>query len=339
MDRFFKDKTILVTGGCGSIGSKIVKNILNYKPRVVRVLDNNESAVYELENDISNNQHVRFLVGDVRDEERVSMAMEDADIVFHAAALKHVPLCEFNPFEAVKTNVLGTENVIKAAYSHNVEKVILISTDKVVNPISTMGATKLLAEKIMSAANYYKGHKKTVMATVRFGNVLSSSGSVIPLFEKQISKKGPVTVTHPDMLRFIMSTDRTVELVFKAVELMKGGEIFILKMPVIKIKDIAKVMIDNMASKYGYAPKDIQTNVIGLRPGEKMYEDIMTESEAASCYETQDMFIVQPQIMVDVDRFHNLSEYPGAKKASYKSYSSKDFEPLKEDAIKRIIFG
>lgn len=339
MDRFFKDKTILVTGGCGSIGSKIVKNILNYKPKVVRVLDNNEAAIFELENELSNSKSVRFLIGDIRDKERVSMAMEDVDVVFHAAALKHVPLCEFNPFEAVKTNVLGTENVIKAAYTHNVEKVILISTDKVVNPVSTMGATKLLAEKIMSAANYYRGHKKTVMATVRFGNVLSSSGSVIPLFENQISRKGPVTITHPDMLRFIMSTDRTVELVFNAVELMKGGEIFILKMPVIRIKDLAKVMIDNVASKYGHQPKDVPVKVIGLRPGEKMYEDIMTENEASSCYETQDMFIVQPQIMVDADRFHSASEYPGAKKSSYKSYSSKDFEPLKEDVIKKIVFG
>lgn len=336
MERFFKNKSILVTGGCGSIGSAIVRDILNYAPKVVRVFDNNETGIFEFENELSNKPNVRFLLGDVRDDERVDLAMENIDIVFHAAALKHVPLCEYNPFEAVKTNVLGTENIIKSAYANNVEKVILISTDKVVNPVSTMGATKLLAEKIMSAAHYYKGYKKTVMATVRFGNVLSSSGSVVPLFENQISQKGPVTITNPDMTRFIMSTKRTIELVFKAVELMRGGEIFILKMPVIKIKDLADVMIENIAPKYGCKPKDIPIKQIGSRSGEKMHEELMTEDEASIAYETNEMFIILPQIRLD--KFFNHITYPDAKKSSCKSYCSKDFEPLKRDAIKKMIF-
>lgn len=336
MERFFKNKSVLVTGGCGSIGSAIVKNILNYDPKVVRVFDNNETGIFELENELSNRQNVRFLLGDVRDEERAALAMENIDIVFHAAALKHVPLCEYNPFEAVKTNVLGTQNIIKSAYANNVEKVILISTDKVVNPISTMGATKLLAEKIMSAAHYYKGYKKTAMATVRFGNVLSSRGSVVPLFEKQIAKKGPVTITNPEMTRFIMSTNRTIELVFKAVELMKGGEIFILKMPAIKIKNLADVMIESLAPRHGYKPKDITVKQIGSRSGEKMHEELMTEDEAEIAYETNEMFIILPQIRLD--SFFNHVSYPGAKKTSCKNYCSKDFEPLKKDAIKKMIF-
>ena len=194
----------------------------------------------------------RFLIGDIRDKERVLLAMEDIDIVYHAAALKHVPLCEYNPFEAIKTNVLGTQNVIEAALKSGVDRVISISTDKAVNPANTMGATKLLAEKLIIDANEGKGSKPTIFSSVRFGNVSFSRGSVIPLFEEQIRQKKPITITNPEMTRFMMSLSDTIELVFKATLLAKGGEIFILKMPVVRLGDLVDVIIETYAEKYHY---------------------------------------------------------------------------------------
>ena len=178
----FRNKKILVTGGTGCIGSEIVKSILNYEPKVVRIFSNDEDNTFKMSQELGTSRNKRFLIGDIRDKERLITAMKGIDIVYHAAALKHVPLCEYNPFEAIKTNVLGTQNVIEAALENNVKKVINISTDKAVNPVNTMGATKLLAEKLITDANFYKGAIETVFSCVRFGNVLFSRGSVIPLF-------------------------------------------------------------------------------------------------------------------------------------------------------------
>ena len=187
MESFYKDKVVLVTGGTGSIGSEIVKKVLEHSPKAVRVLDNNETSLFELEQELNSNK-IRTLIGDIRDNERLMRALEGVDIVFHAGALKHVPLCEYNPFDAVKTNVIGTQNVLNAALDQNVDKVIVISTDKAVNPINVMGATKLLAERLTISANNYTGDKNTVFSCVRFGNVLDSRGSVVPLFKNQLKK-------------------------------------------------------------------------------------------------------------------------------------------------------
>ena len=251
MNKFYKNKIILVTGGCGSIGREIVKKLIEYEPKSVRILDNNETGLFDLQKEL-NTRKIRPLVGDVRDSKRLKKAVEGVDIVFHAAALKHVPLCEYNPFEAVKTNIIGTENLIDACLEEEVEKVIFISTDKAVNPTNVMGATKLLAERFTVSSNYFKGLKKTALSCVRFGNVLNSRGSVIPLFEKQIKNGGPVTVTNPEMTRFIMDIPHAVELVLRTAEIAKGGEIFILKMPAIKIGDLAEASIEYYAPKYGY---------------------------------------------------------------------------------------
>ncbi len=254
LEKIFRDKKILVTGGTGCIGSEIVRSILKYKPRVVRIFSNDEDNTFRMMHEIDDNgpkmiheiADRRFLIGDIRDKERVLLAMEDIDIVYHAAALKHVPLCEYNPFEAIKTNVLGTKNVIEAALASGVNRVINISTDKAVNPVNTMGATKLLAEKLIIDANEGKGAKPTTFSSVRFGNVSFSRGSVIPLFEEQIRQKKPITITNPEMTRFMMSISGAVELVFKATLLAKGGEIFILKMPVIRLGDLVDVIIDTL---------------------------------------------------------------------------------------------
>ena len=331
MENIFKDKKILVTGGTGSIGSEIVRRVLQYEPEVVRILSRDESKQFDLEQELGTRGNVRFLIGDVRDKDRLNRAFEDVDIVFHAAAMKHVPACEYNPFEAVKTNVVGTQNVIDAALDNGVEKVIAISTDKAASPINTMGATKLLAEKLIIDANFYKGHRKTVFSCVRFGNVMGSRGSVIPLFEKQIKNSGPVTVTDPEMTRFMMTIPQAVDLVFKATKITQGGEIFIFKMPVVKLGDLANVMIENLAPEFGHKPEDIRIDTIGIRNGEKMYEHLMNEEEARYAYETADMFVVLAKQI--------FSDYvlEGGTKAEQKRYASDNAMVLNSEDIKHLL--
>jgi FlaA1/EpsC-like NDP-sugar epimerase len=316
MEDIFKDKNIIVTGGTGSIGSEIVRRILKYEPKVVRILSRDETKQFELEQELGNLDNIRFLIGDIRDKDRLKRAFEGIDIIFHAAAMKHVPACEYNPFEAVQTNVVGTQNVIDAAIANEVEKVIAISTDKAASPINTMGATKLLAEKLIIDANCYKGRRKTVFSCVRFGNVIGSRGSVIPLFEKQIQRGGPVTITDPEMTRFMMTIPQAVDLVFKATKLAFGGEIFIFKMPVVKLKDLAEIMIERFAPKYGYKNENIQIKVIGARKGEKMHEKLMLEEEAQFAYETNDMFIVIQQD--EYNKYQPMNDWKGANNI-YKS--------------------
>lgn len=296
-EEYYRGKSILVTGGAGSIGKELVKSILKMDVNAVRVLDNNETGLFDLGQELKSNK-IRLLVGDVRDKERLKRAMEDIDIVFHAAALKHVPLCEFNPFDAVKTNILGTQNVLNVALDEEVEKVIFISTDKAANPVNVMGATKLLAERLTLSANSYKGNRRTVFSCVRFGNVIASRGSVIPLFMEQIRTGGPVTVTDPEMTRFIMDIPRATDLILKAGVMARYGEIFIFKMPVIKIGDLAETMISFCAQRSDQSVNEITIEIIGTRPGEKKYEELMTESEAEYAYENESMFIVlQPHTL------------------------------------------
>ena len=291
---FYKDKTILVTGGAGSIGSELVRELLELKPKVVRVLDNNETALFEMEQELQN-EKMRVFVGDVRDKERLKKSLEKVDIVFHAAALKHVPLSEYNPFEAVKTNVLGTQNLIEAAMEEEVEKLITISTDKAVNPINVVGATKLLAERLTISANQYKGWRKTSFCCVRFGNVLASRGSILPVIKAQIEKGGPVTITDTDMTRFVMSIPQAVKLILEAASVAKGGEIFILRMSALRIIDLVEVMIEELAGKYHHKPEEIELQTIGKRPGEKIHEELVTKSELDNVYILKDMLVVSPQ--------------------------------------------
>jgi len=326
LEKTFKDKKILVTGGTGSIGSELVRKLLEYNPKVIRILSNDENAQFDLEQELKEYDNVRFLVGDIRDKERLKMASEDIDLVFHAAALKHVPLCEYNPFEAIKTNVIGTQNLLEVAIDEEVEKVITISTDKAVNPVNVMGATKLLAERLTIAANYYRGLRKTVFSCVRFGNVLGSRGSVVQLFERQIRNGGPITVTSPNMMRFVMSPQRAIELVLKAAWMTKGEEIFIFKMPALRVGTLAEVMVEKLAPKYGYDPRSIEMRVIGKRKGEKLYEELMTEDEATNAYETEDMLVVLPH---PPDKNY--------KKISIKRLTSRDTGTLGKEEIGKLL--
>lgn len=340
---FFEGKKVLITGGAGSIGASIAKKLLNYDVGVVRILDIDEESMFELSQELRGHPNIRFLIGDIRDKDRVKRAMEDIDIVFHAAALKHVPFCEYNPFEAVKTNVLGTQNVIDAAINEEVEKFITISTDKAVNPINVMGATKLLAERLTISANYYKGPRKSIFSCVRFGNVLGSSGSVISVFIRQLSRNEPLTITDPNMTRFVMSMQRAVELVLKAAKLSTGGEVFILKMPALRVGDLAEAMIEELAPRYGYKPGDVKIKLIGIRPGEKFHEELMTEEESVWAEETEDMFIVRPPVELPEvalrrpeEILHKLLE---EKDLSMKRMrlTSKDARLLSKDEIKVLL--
>ena len=327
LDEFYKDKTILVVGGVGSIGSEIVRELLQFNITVVRVLDTNETGLFDLKHNLQS-EKIRPLVGDIRDKERLKRAIEDVDVVFHAAALKHVPLCEYNPFEAVKTNIIGTQNLIDVAMDEEVEKLITISTDKAVNPVNVMGATKLLAERLTTSANFYKGRRKTAFSCVRFGNVLDTRGSVIPLFRKQIKNGEPLTITDPNMTRFMMSIPKAVELVLKAAEMAKGGEIFILKMPVLRIGDLAEVMVEELSPKYGHNPNEIEIKTIGKRMGEKLYEELMTEGEAMNAYEDEEMFVVLPQIP---------KNKIGSKKGRIWGYVSKNEQLLTKEEINKLL--
>jgi len=346
LENIFRGKKILVTGGTGCIGSEIVRSVFKYKPEVVRIFSNDEDNTFRMMHEIDDTGATmmheivdrRFLIGDIRDKERVLLAMEDIDIVYHAAALKHVPLCEYNPFEAIKTNVLGTQNVIEAALASGVDRVISISTDKAVNPANTMGTTKLLAEKLIIDANEGKGAKPTIFSSVRFGNVSFSRGSVIPLFEEQIRQKKPITITNPEMTRFMMSISDTIDLVFKATLLAKGGEIFILKMPVVRLGDLVDVIIETYAKKYHCKKETIEKRSIGLRSGEKMYEELMTESEAAVAFETDDMLIISPHLEMPSISYA-VSDYANARPCTLGRYSSRDIKPISKGEIKRLFFA
>jgi len=279
----FDNKTILITGGTGSFGQKFTEVILKeHNPKSVRIYDNRELAVVEMEREF-NDSRLRFFVGDIRDKSRLLRAMNGTDIVVHAAALKHVPVCEYNPIEAMKTNIEGTMNVVDAAIDNSVEKIMAISTDKAVYPVNLYGATKMVAEKLFVQGNSYSGLKGTVFSCARYGNVLASSGSVIPLFYEQ-KKRGEITITDEKMTRFWISLDRGVDFVIKCIETMKGGEIFVPKIPSMKIIDLADVI----------AP-EVNKKIIGIRPGEKLHEALLTKEEAKHAKEFDNYFIVEPQ--------------------------------------------
>jgi UDP-N-acetylglucosamine 4,6-dehydratase len=335
MEKTFKGKNILITGGAGSFGKAIVEHILKEEPNVIRILDHDEESLFSIEQVFGRDELIRTLVGDIRDKDRLKRAVEGIDIIIHAAALKHVYSCEYNPFEAVKTNIIGTQNVIDAAIDEEVEKVMLTSTDKAANPTNVMGTSKLMGEKMIVAANYHKGNRKTIFSCVRFGNVIGSSGSVIPLFIEQLKRGGPVTITNPEMTRFVISMDEAVKLVTKSVELAHGGEVFILKMPAVRIGTLAEAMIEELSQGHGYKPADIQIKNIGIKAGEKMHEDLMTEEELTRSIETDEFIIILPQIKELYDNMR--PKYCKIPNARTTSFSSKDARILSKQEIKELL--
>jgi UDP-N-acetylglucosamine 4,6-dehydratase len=323
----YAHKRILVVGGTGSIGSGLTRALLRLKPAVVRVLSNDENGLYEMQRELGERSDLRFLMGDVRDKGRLDFALRDIDIVFHAAALKHVPISEYNPFDVVQTNVVGTQNLLEAAVLRGVEKFVFISTDKAVNPASTLGASKLLCEKLVVDAASYRGPNLTAISCVRFGNVLATRGSVMNLFLSQIAKGGPVTVTDKAMTRFVMLQEEATALLLKSAEISRGGEIFVLKMDGLRIIDLAQAMIEEFAPTYGFKPESIKIQEIGVRPGEKMYEELMTEDEASRSFESEDLYVILPS-------YDATRGYKGFKPAKLIRYTSKDVKLLSPEALK-----
>lgn len=284
----FTNKVILVTGGTGTFGKKFTEIALKEcNPKVIRIYSRDELKQQQMREQFQDFHHsdekLRFFIGDVRDKDRLYRAMNNVDIVVHAAALKQVPTCEYNPIEAVKTNIDGAANVIDAAIDNNVEKVMALSTDKAVHPVNLYGATKLVAEKLFVQGNSYSGGRKTIFSCVRYGNVVGSRGSVIPVFQRQ-KKKGKITITDETMTRFWITQEQAVRFIIDCIDKMKGGEIFVPKIPSMKIIDLAEVI----------AP-ECKREVIGIRPGEKINEILLTEEEAHHTKEFDNYFIVEPE--------------------------------------------
>jgi UDP-N-acetylglucosamine 4,6-dehydratase len=276
--------SILITGGTGSFGRAFTKVLLEeFHPRRVIIFSRDELKQHEMRRVFPEGGNMRYFLGDVRDKERLVRAMHGVDIVVHAAALKHVPACEYNPLEAVKTNILGAKNVIDAAIDAGVKKVLALSTDKAVNPVNLYGATKLVAEKIFVQGNAYTGGIGTIFSCVRYGNVVASRGSVVPLFLEQ-QTTGTLTITDRRMTRFWLTLDQAVRLVLRSLVEMRGGEIFVPKIPSMRIVDLAAAI----------AP-ECELNVTGIRPGEKIHEVLLSEDEARHTIETPDLYVIQPE--------------------------------------------
>ncbi|MBP8964690.1 MAG: UDP-N-acetylglucosamine 4,6-dehydratase (inverting) [Flexilinea sp.] len=318
------DKVVLITGGTGSFGKKFIQVMLKeYHPEKIIIYSRDELKQYEMQNSGINDPRLRYFIGDVRDLDRMKRAFQGVDIVVHAAALKQVPACEYNPFEAVKTNILGTENVIDAALDMGVKKVLAISTDKAVNPVNLYGVTKLAAEKLVIQSNSYAGGRETRLSCVRYGNVVGSRGSVVPVFLKQRAS-GRLTVTDERMTRFWISLEQGVHFVIRCIEQMHGGEVFVPKIPSMKVKDLAAAVAPEAEIAY-----------TGIRPGEKLHEVLISEDEARNTVEFDDMFIVQPS---GTTWFGRDWEKSGKKLPDDYHYSSNNnTEWLDLEGIKKMI--
>jgi UDP-N-acetylglucosamine 4,6-dehydratase/5-epimerase len=282
----FDGKKILITGGTGSFGKKFVEIVLKeYKPEKLIIFSRDELKQFEMSQIYSEKEHrcLRYFIGDVRDKDRLYRAFYGVDYVIHAAALKQVPACERNPFEAIQTNVMGAENIINAAIDCGVKKVLALSTDKAANPVNLYGATKLCSDKLFISGNSYAGWKNTRFSVVRYGNVIGSRGSVIPLF-KTMKKTGVIPITDPRMTRFWITLEQGVRFVLKCLDLAEGGELFVPKIPSMKLIDLANAI----------AP-DCRYEIVGIRPGEKIHEVLVTEDDARHTLEFDDYFIIEPE--------------------------------------------
>lgn len=325
----FEGKRVLVTGACGTVGSELVRQLASMETRRIVCLDNNESELFFLNERYRADDRIECYLADVRDADAMKMRMCDVDVVLHAAALKHVGLCEHSPDQAVRTNIQGTQNIIDAAVENSVERVLFTSSDKAVNPTNVMGTTKLMGERLMTAASASRHAAGTIFASTRFGNVLGSRGSVVPLFRRQIEAGGPITLTDRRMTRFIMTLEEAAALVLKSVWLAEGGEVFVTRMPIARIEDIAL----HMASKLGNG--NVEVHEIGAKPGEKMYEELMNDEEVRRTFEVEDFFVVLPAFEQDyegryplvrsrqrVDRPYNSAHEPALKCNALAEYFS-----------------
>ena len=321
--KFLNNKTILITGGTGSFGSMFVSHMLeNYNLKKIIIFSRDELKQFHMYEKFKKYKNkLRFFIGDIRDKDRLDLSLRGVDFVIHAAALKQVPAAEYNPIEAIKTNILGAQNLLLSCINNNVKKLVALSTDKAVNPINLYGATKLSSDKLLIAANNLSGNNGTKFSAVRYGNVLSSRGSVIPIFNKlKQEKQKTIPITHPDMTRFFISKRSAVEFVIESLINMNGGEIFIPKIPSFKITDLADVIVQGCKKK-----------IIGIRPGEKIHEVLISKEESVYTKEFSNYFIVYP-IILDKNKFSKKS-----KMSSFEYSSNQNKKFLTKNQIKPFL--
>ena len=324
-----KNKSILITGGTGSFGKKFVKKILEKNNNIKKLIifSRDELKQYEMAKNFSSKKYpqVRYFIGDVRDKERLERACEDVDYIIHAAALKQVPAAEYNPMEFIKTNIHGASNLIEAAISANVKKIIALSTDKAAAPINLYGATKLCSDKLFIAANNYAGKKNISFSVVRYGNVMNSRGSIIPFFKEEV-KKGFIPITDKRMTRFNITLDESVDFVLNCLKISKGGEIFIPKIPSYKVTDVAKAI-----------DKNAKIKIIGIRPGEKIHEEMITVSDSQNTLDVKNFYIILPSGDHELNKFYykNFSAKRVPNDFSYNSYKNKNYLSIQD--IKSLI--
>ena len=323
LSREFRGKNILITGGTGSIGLGIVKQLTKYRPKEIRILSNDENSIVESIENLGKNSIYKFMVGDVRDKDRLNLAIRDIDIVYHAAAMKHIDICESNPFDAVKTNVVGTSNILEASIIEGVKKFIFISTDKATNPTSTLGGSKLLAERLTLDASTYVKNGRTKFAIVRFGNVIGSRGSVFQIFQNQIKMKKPLTVTDKRMTRFIMSISEASSMILNVTKTMKDGETFVLKMPSVRIEDLAKGMLHVYGARFPIYRNTSPVKISKSRERERFHEFLITNEELPFCHSNNGMY--------------KISKTVNGKKLSMKEFSSETAPRISQSKLYKTI--
>jgi UDP-N-acetylglucosamine 4,6-dehydratase len=322
----FEGKKILITGGTGSLGTALTKKLLETNVETIRIFSRDEWKQVKMQSEITD-KRLRFFIGDVRDKDRLSRALKDVNIVIHAAALKQMPVAEYNPFEAVKTNVLGTENLIESCMDNNVELVLAIGTDKAVSAVNTYGATKFLMERLFISANFFKGDQKIKFVCVRYGNVLGSRGSIVPVFVNQIKKGKKITITDPSMTRFNITMEEALNLIFRAIKNSKGGEIFIPKLKAYKVGDMKDAIVEGLNSS-------IKSEIISIRPGEKIHEFLINTDELRNTFENNEDYIIIDQQLQD-SKFNEENILPRTK--LNQAYSSDKVDLLTKDELKEIL--
>jgi FlaA1/EpsC-like NDP-sugar epimerase len=336
--RQWSTKRVFITGVCGTVGRELLRQVVEQGPLEVIGIDNNESELFFVGQRYHASPEVRLYLGDVRDRDTLLRKTDGVDIILHAAALKHVILCEESPRDAIQTNIQGTQNVIDAALTNGAERVLFTSSDKAVNPSSVMGTSKLMGERLMTAANALRRGDGPIFASTRFGNVLGSRGSVIPIFQRQIAAGGPLTLTDVNMSRFIMTLEEAVGLVMQSVFLAQGGEVFVTKMPVVRISDLANVMVEELAPRYGYRPEEIEVTTIGSKAGEKLYEELLNDEETRRTLELDRYFVVTPAFKAV---YRNIGySYPDVVARAIKQpYNSANVRPMQREELRRYLYA
>jgi FlaA1/EpsC-like NDP-sugar epimerase len=337
---YFNGKRVVITGGIGSVGRSLVDQLLEMEVRTVRVIDNNESGLFDYEMSCVGGPRVEFFHADICDTIELDRTFGGMDCCFHAAALKHVPSCERSPFSAINTNIIGVSSVIRAAINNGLDRILFTSSDKAVNPTNVMGTSKLMGERLFTASNFLEpggnDGRKTVFASTRFGNVAGSRGSVLPLFCRQIELGGPVTLTDERMSRFMMSMEQSVRLVIESMAYAKLGEVFITKMPVLRIKDLARVLIRMLAPVFGHDPNKIEIKVTGRRPGEKLWEELSTDEESGRILESEKYLIVLPAL-ADPETLEKYRYASFATHRCHEIYHSDRERPMTEAEIEDFL--